>query len=134
MHAKRGLSKTGAGEFPHAALTPFEASPRMDIVTAARVCDLIEEARALGLGGFATAPALVVAVFKSALTKYLVNESEAAETVARLEAAIARAKSAQAPARIETARGGKPIDIRASGAGQARKPLIAPPLPLKEQA
>ena len=95
MCAKEEVSKTGACEFPHAALTPFEASPRMDLVTAGRVCDLVEEARRLELGGFISPPALVVAVFKSALTKYLVNEPEAAETITRLEAAIARAKPAQ---------------------------------------
>jgi hypothetical protein len=96
MPTRQTVPRRPAGTFPHAALTPREAIPRIDVVTAARVCDLVEEARQLGLGGFVARPALVVALFQGALTKYLVNESEAAATVARLRAAIARARAARA--------------------------------------
>ena len=78
--------KTGAGEFPHAPLTPFEATPRITPEDAKRICDLIDALRDADPScTFCAKPAICVAVWVGPLVKWLVNGVEAQETIRRLE-------------------------------------------------
>ena len=76
------------GQFPHGVLTLEDVTPRIGSQSAGRVCDLVAEARGLGIGRLECA-AIIVAVFDGALVKYLVDEEQAQETIRRLTVAIA---------------------------------------------
>jgi len=79
-------------DFPHAALTPFQASPRITPEQAEQLLVLSERLKAIGKGGQESAPAIMVAFFcQSGLVKYVVNSAEAADTLRNMERALAAA-------------------------------------------
>ena len=87
------MYKINYGSFPHAALRPFDATPRITLENAAAVCKLVDQLRKLKpKAGFDSAPAICVGVFQGPQVKWLVNNAEATETIERLTAAIAKAK------------------------------------------
>lgn len=77
-------------DFPHAALRPFEATPRIIPSHAKEVADLVDQARELGIGNFGPRPAIVVAIWQGALVKYLVDDQQAEATIENLHKAIAK--------------------------------------------
>lgn len=66
-------------EFPHSALTPFEASPRITPEHAAEVIRLIDEN-----GGYPVTPAIIVAVWTGPLVKYLIDDQQVTDTIRNL--------------------------------------------------
>ncbi len=76
--------------FPHGVLTPADVTPRIKSRSAATVCNLIEAAKARGIGCFETPAAIIVAVFDGPLVRFLIDEQQVRETIKRLQTAIAR--------------------------------------------
>ena len=83
-------------DFPHAALLPFDATPRITPEHAQKVADLVDQVRELGIGEFGPRPAIVVAVWQGALVKYLVDDRQVEETIQNLHKAIAKHHTTQA--------------------------------------
>lgn len=77
-------------EFPHSALEPFEATPRITPAHAEEVIRLIDE-----IGAFPRSPAIVIAVWTGSLVKYLINDVQATDTIRNLRKAAAREKLAR---------------------------------------
>ena len=75
-------------EFPHAALNPREATPRITVDHAAEVIRLIEEN-----GRYPVAPAIVIAVWVGGLVKYLIDDQHVEETIRNLREAAAVAEA-----------------------------------------
>lgn len=74
-------------EFPHSALIPMEATPRITPERAEEVIRLMKaNAR------FPVEPAIVIAVWTGSLVKYLVNDCEAEDTICNLRRASQAAK------------------------------------------
>jgi len=71
-------------EFPHAALEPREATPRITPEHAAEVIRLVDKDRS---GAFPVAPAIVIAVWVGGLVKYLIDDEQATDTIHRLRKA-----------------------------------------------
>ena len=74
-------------EFPHSALNPSEATPRITPAHAEEVIRLIDET-----GDFPTSPAIVIAVWTGGLVKYLIDDVQATDTIRNLRKAAAREK------------------------------------------
>ncbi len=73
-------------QFPHAALCPREATPRITPAHAEEVMRLIEEN-----GSYKDRPAIIIAVWVGGLVKYLVDDQQVEETIRNLhEAANAK--------------------------------------------
>jgi len=77
------------GAFPHGTLLPEDVTPRIKSSSAERCCELIDRARANGIGRFNSSAAIIVAVFDGPMVKYLVDEQQVEETIRRLRARLA---------------------------------------------
>ena len=91
MTQPRSAEESGEG-FPHRALTPLEATPRIstdlagEVLEALRRHDVVFPDHPLA----ETPPAICIAIWQGPLLKWLVNDAEARQTLDRLRAAEAR--------------------------------------------
>ena len=83
-------------DFPHAALTPQDAFPRITPENAGKLMDLGRQCIELGIGKIQVTPAIVVAVWQGPLVKYLVDDQQAEATIENLHRAIAEYHTAKA--------------------------------------
>ena len=63
-------------EFPHSALNPFEATPRITPEHAKEVIRLIDDS-----GRYPTTPAIVIAIWTGGLVKYLIDDQQVTDTI-----------------------------------------------------
>jgi len=69
-------------EFPHGALYPIEAIPRITPEHAEEVIRLIDKD-----SGYEVSPAIIIAVWIGSHVKYLVNDQQVMDTIHNLEKA-----------------------------------------------
>ena len=77
-------------DFPHAALKPQDAFPRITPENAGKIMELGRQMIELGLANIQVTPAIVVAVWQGPLVKYLVDDQQAEATIENLHKAIAK--------------------------------------------